>query len=82
MRTVHVPNRGHRVGELRRRRDGFDVVERFDTACAAQDLAFRLAARAPDRAHHREPVELTVGQRERAGVTERVLGGDQEERHG
>ena len=36
----------------------------------------------PDRAHHREPVELTVGQRERAGVTERVLGRDEEERVG
>ena len=81
VRAVHVAHRGHRVGELGGRRDRLDVVERLDAAAAAQDLALRLASGPPDRADHREPVELAVGQRERAGVPERVLGRDEEERH-
>src|SRR6185503_10490887 len=58
VRAVHVANCGHRVGELRGRRDGFDVVERLDTAGATQDLALRFAPGTADGAHHRESIEL------------------------
>ena len=63
-------------------RDRRERVERVDAALAVEDLALGDAAGQPERAHEREPVELALGERERARAAERVLGRDEEERIG
>ena len=82
VRAVHAAHRGDRRRELGRDGHRRERVERVDSALAVEDLALGDAAGQPERAHEREPVELALGQRERAGAAERILRRDDEERVG
>ena len=59
---------------------GGDVGHRF--AVTGEQLAFRLPVRVAERQAEQEAVELGFGQGIGAGLLQRVLGGDDEERRG
>ena len=71
----------HHLGDAPRVGDRFDVVERRGHAVGRQDGRFGFLVRIADREPHHEPVQLRFGKRIGPFVLDRVLGGDDHERH-